>query len=64
MFRFNAPPKTMTTPLSLQLKYPRTPTASIEDSFTARAMLCAVYAIVVCMSVCLSVRVCHKSEFY
>ena len=30
--------------------------------FTARAMLCAVYAMVVCPSVCLSV--CHKSGFY
>jgi len=32
--------------------------------FTTRAMLCAVYAMVVCLSVCVSVCVRHKSVFY
>ena len=36
--------------------------------FTARAMLCAVYAMALCLSVsvcvCVCLSVCHKSVFY
>ena len=32
--------------------------------FTARAMLCAVYAMAVCLSVSVCLCVCHKSVFY